>query len=112
LTTQPGQGREALSTSVWSQFSPGIDVIIFKIFFAKKFAKNGVLYLNYRYVVFFYKYLIITLVFEKSVIFCRKLAKIAENCDHSIDPSNLTLTYFLGSNRNLDHNGSFENGRK
>jgi hypothetical protein len=26
------------------------------------------------------------LVFEKNAIFCRKLAKIAENCDHNIDP--------------------------
>jgi hypothetical protein len=30
--------------------------------------------------------MIITLVFEKTPIFCRKLAKIAENCDHNIDP--------------------------
>jgi hypothetical protein len=26
------------------------------------------------------------LVFEKNAIFCRKLSKIAENCDHNIDP--------------------------
>jgi hypothetical protein len=32
------------------------------------------------------KHLIITLVFEKNAIFCRKLSKIAENCDHNIDP--------------------------
>jgi hypothetical protein len=30
--------------------------------------------------------LIITLVFEKNAIFCRKLLKIGENCDHNIDP--------------------------
>jgi hypothetical protein len=30
--------------------------------------------------------MIITLVFEKNAIFCRKLSKIAENCDHNIDP--------------------------
>jgi hypothetical protein len=32
---------------------------------------------------------IITLVFEKNAIFCRKLAKIAENCDHYIDPRSI-----------------------
>jgi hypothetical protein len=31
------------------------------------------------------KTLIITLVFEKNAIFCRKLSKIAENCHHNID---------------------------
>jgi hypothetical protein len=31
--------------------------------------------------------MIITLVFEKNAkLFCRKLPKIAENCDHNIDP--------------------------
>jgi hypothetical protein len=31
--------------------------------------------------------MIVTLVFEKNgKFFCRKLAKIAENCDHNIDP--------------------------
>jgi hypothetical protein len=30
--------------------------------------------------------LIITLVFVKNAIFCLKLSKIAENCDHNIDP--------------------------
>jgi hypothetical protein len=35
----------------------------------------------------FAKILIITLVFEKNAnFFRRKLAKIAENCDHNIDP--------------------------
>jgi hypothetical protein len=33
-----------------------------------------------------YKILIITLVFKKNAIFCQKLSKIAENCDHNIDP--------------------------
>jgi hypothetical protein len=33
------------------------------------------------------KKLIMTLVFEKNAIFCQKLAKIAKNCDHNIDPS-------------------------
>jgi hypothetical protein len=30
--------------------------------------------------------MIITLDFEENAIFCRKLSKIAENCDHNIDP--------------------------
>jgi hypothetical protein len=32
------------------------------------------------------KNFIITLVFEKNDIFRQKLARIAENCDHNIDP--------------------------
>jgi hypothetical protein len=32
------------------------------------------------------KILIITLVFEKNANFCQRLTKIAENCDHCIDP--------------------------
>jgi hypothetical protein len=32
------------------------------------------------------KILIITLVFEKNAIFLPKIGKIAENCDHNIDP--------------------------
>jgi pantothenate kinase len=32
------------------------------------------------------KKLIITLVFEKTANLCQNLAKIAENCDHKIDP--------------------------
>jgi hypothetical protein len=39
------------------------------------------------------KILIIALVFEKTTIFCRKLAKIAENCDHNIDNNLITVTY-------------------
>jgi hypothetical protein len=34
----------------------------------------------------FCKKLIITMVFEKNAIFCRKLAKIAKNCNHNNDP--------------------------
>jgi hypothetical protein len=44
------------------------------------------------------KFLIITLVFEKNAkFFCRKLAKIAENYDHNIDPrsKNAGLQDFL-----------------
>jgi hypothetical protein len=32
------------------------------------------------------KILIITLFFEKTPIFCQKLSKIAENCDHKKTP--------------------------
>jgi hypothetical protein len=32
------------------------------------------------------KILFITMIFEKNAIFCRKLAKITENCDHNIEP--------------------------
>jgi hypothetical protein len=37
------------------------------------------------------KILLITLVYEKNAIFCRKLSKIAENCDNNIDPWNLAF---------------------
>jgi hypothetical protein len=50
---------------------PGIDVMILKIFSPKKLAKIWA---------FFIKLL---LLFAKIVI---KLAKLAENCDHNIDP--------------------------
>jgi hypothetical protein len=46
------------------------------------------------------KNLIITLVIEKTPIFCRKLLKIAENCDHNIDPCFVIekkLTHFIVS---------------
>jgi hypothetical protein len=58
--------------------------------FAEKFGKNiGVFSTNYSQ---FCKKNIITLVFEKkTAIFCRKLAKIAENCDHNIDPTTSEL---------------------
>jgi hypothetical protein len=58
----------------------------FKNIFAKKISeKIGVFAQN---TTSFWKKLTITLVFEyKSQFFRRKLAKIAENCDHSIHPS-------------------------
>jgi hypothetical protein len=41
------------------------------------------------------KILIITLVFEKNAnFFAKKLAKIAENCDHNIDPSSRKRFFF------------------
>jgi hypothetical protein len=62
----------------------GTDVVIFKIFSPKKIA-NKLAFLTQNKAKL-RKFLIITLVFEKNAIFCRKLAKIAENCDHNIDP--------------------------
>jgi hypothetical protein len=41
------------------------------------------------------KKLIIILGFEKNTIFCRKLSKIAENCDHNIDPRSRVARFFL-----------------
>jgi hypothetical protein len=58
----------------------GTDVMILKIFSPKKLA-----FLTQNKAKLC-KILVITLVFEKNANFCRKLAKIAENCDHNIDP--------------------------
>jgi hypothetical protein len=55
--------------------------MIFKIFSPKNLAKKLA-----QLLLVFEKNVIITLVFEKNANFCRKLAKIAENCDHNIDP--------------------------
>jgi hypothetical protein len=57
--------------------------MILKIFSPKKIAKMVFLTQNKAKLC---KILIITLVFEKTPIFRRKLGKIAENCDHNIDP--------------------------
>jgi hypothetical protein len=43
-------------------------------------------FLNQNKAKLYLKYSIITLVFKKNAIFCRKLSKIAENCYHNIDP--------------------------
>jgi hypothetical protein len=58
--------------------------MIFRIFSPKKFA--NILAFFALTTANFCKNLIITLIFEKTPIFCRKLAKIAENCDHKINP--------------------------
>jgi hypothetical protein len=59
--------------------SSGTDVIVLKIFSPKYFGeKIGVYFCNI---------LIIPIVYKKhEIIFRPKLAKIAENCDHNIDP--------------------------
>jgi hypothetical protein len=66
-------------------FYPGTDVMILKIFSPKNSAKKlAFLTRNNAKIC---KILIITLVFEKNVnFFDEKLSKIAENCDHNIDP--------------------------
>jgi hypothetical protein len=56
----------------------------FKNIFAKILAKKLALLTKNKAKLF--KNLIVTLVFEKNAIFGRKLLKIAENCDHNIDP--------------------------
>jgi hypothetical protein len=63
----------------------GTDVMIFLNIFTEKFSeKIGVLTRNKAKLC---KILIITLFFwEKRQFFCQKLSKIAENCDHNIDP--------------------------
>jgi hypothetical protein len=59
--------------------------MIFKIFLPKKSAKKLAFLTQNKAKLF--KMLIITLVFEKKrKLFCQKLSKIAENCDHNIDP--------------------------
>jgi hypothetical protein len=57
--------------------------MLLKIFLPKKMAKNGFFA---QTAASFCKILTITLIFEKSQYFRLKLAKIAENCDHNIDP--------------------------
>jgi hypothetical protein len=49
------------------------------------------------------KTFIITLVFEKNAVFCRKLSKIAENCDHNIEPWFVSLCFDLHSGANPVH---------
>jgi hypothetical protein len=49
------------------------------------------------------KFLIITLVFEKTPIFRRKLEEIAENCDHNIDPWSPTRQHWLGFKKTEGH---------
>jgi hypothetical protein len=59
---------------------------------------------------YFLEKLIITLVFEKNAIFCRKLAKIAENCDHNIDPCNTnSKASGIVVGRNVYHEHHVEN---
>jgi hypothetical protein len=68
----------------------GTDDMILKIFSPKKIAKKLAFLTQNKAKMC--KILIITLVFEKNAIFFRrKLAKIAENCDHDID------SWFLNS---------------
>jgi hypothetical protein len=58
--------------------------MIFKLFSPKNLAKKLVFLAQST--ASFCKKMIITSVFEKNAIFRQKLANIAENCDHNIDP--------------------------
>jgi hypothetical protein len=62
---------------------PGINVMILKIFLPKKIGETlGTFdskYSNLR------RKVVVALVFKKIANFCRKMVKIAENCDHNID---------------------------
>jgi hypothetical protein len=74
---------KALSTDCM-YYLPGTDVVILKIFSPKKLAK--ILALLKRLLIFAKK-IIIPLVSEKEPIPSPRIgAKIAENCDHNIDP--------------------------
>jgi hypothetical protein len=68
---------------------PGTDVMNLKIFSPKKIAKKLAFLTQNKAKLC--KILIITLVFEKNANFSPKIGKIAENCDHNIDPSHLSL---------------------
>jgi hypothetical protein len=72
-----------LIESRFIHFTPGTNVMIFKIFLYKKIAKKLAFFTQNKAKIC--EFLIIIL--RKTPIFCRKLAKIAENCDHNIDPS-------------------------
>jgi hypothetical protein len=63
---------------------PGTDVMILKIFSPNFSAKKLAFLIENKDKLC--KILIITLFFEKNAILCRNLSKIAENCDHNIDP--------------------------
>jgi hypothetical protein len=64
----------------------GTDDMIFKIFSPKNFAK--IMTILFKLLLVFCKNCDHDIVFflEKRQFFRRKLAKIAENCDHNIDP--------------------------
>jgi hypothetical protein len=67
-----------------SRLGEVVNATILKIFSPKKIAKKWRFLTQNKAKLC--KILIITLVFKKNAIFCRKLAKIAENCDYNIDP--------------------------
>jgi hypothetical protein len=64
---------------------PGTEVMIFK--YSRKKIGDNLSFLTQNKAKLC-KYLIMTLVFEKNAIFAKKLAKIAKNCYHNIDPRN------------------------
>jgi hypothetical protein len=71
--------------------------MIFEIFSPKNSAKKLAFWARNKAKL--YKILIITLVFlEKRQFFRQKLSKIAENCDHNIDPraNPMTVAFTTG----------------
>jgi hypothetical protein len=79
-------GYELTFVSFSRILSSGTDVMIFKIFSPKNSAKKLAFMTQNK--VQLCKILIITLGFKKNANFFRRnLSKIAENCDHNIDPS-------------------------
>jgi hypothetical protein len=75
--------------------------MILKIFLPKQFSENIGVFT--QTIASFCKILIITLVFEKNPIFCRKLAKIAEISDHNIDPWSRFYESVFGWNSSTKH---------
>jgi hypothetical protein len=72
-----------MATTEYVRLRSGANVMIFKYFRQNNRRKNLAFLTQNKGKLC--KNLIITLVSEKNAIFCRKLAKIAENCDHNID---------------------------
>jgi hypothetical protein len=85
ITSNPGKNYSIKTLLKMSGTTAGTDVLIFKIFSPKNSAKK-LAFLSQNKAKF-WKKLTITLFFEKNAnFFHRKLSKIAENCDHNIDP--------------------------
>jgi hypothetical protein len=88
-TSRPPSRRSSARCPVYEiPFRPGwlgTDVMIFKIFLSKNLAK--ILAFFAQITASFCKKFDHNIGFwEKRQFFCRKLAKIAEKCDHNIDP--------------------------
>jgi hypothetical protein len=83
------KGENILTVGEHGQIQPRTDVVIFLNIFAEKFSeKIGVFDSKQSQIL---KKTILTLVFKKNAnFFAKNLEKIEENCDHNIDPKNLT----------------------
>jgi predicted aldo/keto reductase-like oxidoreductase len=81
MSALPCRRRRCTQPNTWN------DVMILKIFSPKNSAKKLAFLTQNK--ANYAKFLIITLVLEENANFFRqKLSKIAENCDHNIDPLN------------------------